>query len=238
MGVQEYLGVVTDIAEVTPSTRKIHVEVETPQGFAFRPGQWVSFIFLPDETNVPLLRAYSIASSPRRPEKLTFYIRRIPGGRGSELAWKLVPGEKVAFRGPYGDFTPLPPLSPNLLFLTSEMGFVPVRSILADLLQSKTKSKILLFWGMKSKDDLFCLENLEFWRKNFSNFHYKVCLTDPPADWPGYHGQVLEAAQTRLKHFEHLEVFLSGLSGMVDEATAFCLEKGLSKAKIHREPFY
>lgn len=102
--------------------------MEDPPTLDFDAGQWVSVPFGPKT-----VRAYSIASTPLTPSRITLCADVAPGGIGSRWFRGLQPGEEVRFKGPLGGFvfSRADPRRP--LFVAEEIGIVPVRAILAEL---------------------------------------------------------------------------------------------------------
>jgi NAD(P)H-flavin reductase len=104
------------------------LDLVEPPTLAFDAGQWISVPFGPK-----LVRAYSIASSPRSAARLTLSADVAPDGLGSRWFRGLAPGAEVRFKGPLGGFVRPPGETRTPLFVAEEIGIVPVRAILAEL---------------------------------------------------------------------------------------------------------
>src|SRR5712692_9437223 len=91
-------AIVTEIKELAPSVVQLTVAVHDDGDFRFAPGQWVNFRF-PEGVS----RAYTIASTPQRPNAVQLCVR-VGEGRGAAALKKLEPGARVSVDGPYGDF--------------------------------------------------------------------------------------------------------------------------------------
>jgi CDP-4-dehydro-6-deoxyglucose reductase len=107
---------------------EVDLDMLDPPALAFEAGQWISVPFGPKP-----VRAYSIASSPRSPARLTLCADVAPGGLGSRWFRGLGPGDEVRFKGPLGGFVLPPDETRAPLFVAEEIGIVPVRALLGEL---------------------------------------------------------------------------------------------------------
>ena len=101
-GRRVYRATLTRIHEHLPGTRSLFLRLPGDERLAFTPGQFVS-CELPVGDAPPLVRAYSLASSPEDAE-LEICVDRVAGGPGSCHLFALAPGAEVAFTGPFGSF--------------------------------------------------------------------------------------------------------------------------------------
>ena len=110
----------------------LHVlQFESPEGFSFKPGQFAR-LGLPAETEGadPVIRGYSIASSPESPV-LEFFITEVKGGALSPRICALNPGDSVLLDGDAeGALTPSRiPGGDTLWLLATGSGLSPFASI-------------------------------------------------------------------------------------------------------------
>src|SRR5258705_11808197 len=119
---------VTAVRTLTPDVLEADLAMVDPSTLAFDAGQWISVPFGPK-----IVRAYSIASSPRRPAALTLCADVAPAGQGSRWFRGLAPGAEIAFKGPLGGFVLEPGDTRRLLLVAEEIGIVPVRAMLHEL---------------------------------------------------------------------------------------------------------
>ena len=122
------------VAAVRPLAADI-IEIDLamlePPALPFEAGQWVSVPF-----GAKLVRAYSIASTPRTASVITLCADVAPGGPGSRWFRGLAAGAEVEFKGPFGGFVLGRDEPRRRLFVAEEIGIVPVRSILLALDES------------------------------------------------------------------------------------------------------
>lgn len=128
---------------LTPDILEVDLAMVAPPTLVFEAGQWVSVPFGPK-----LVRAYSIASTPRAPSVITLCADVTPGGVGSQWFRDLAPGAEVAFKGPLGGFVLSREETRRPLFVAEEIGIVPIRSIVLDLDETgSTRPATLVYWA-------------------------------------------------------------------------------------------
>ena len=121
---------VAAVRALAPAIVEVDLALVAPATLEFEAGQWVSVPFGPK-----IVRAYSIASTPRSPSTLTLCADVAPAGLGSRWFGALTVGAEVEFKGPLGGFVLGPAETRRPLFVAEEIGIVPIRSILADLVE-------------------------------------------------------------------------------------------------------
>jgi ferredoxin-NADP reductase len=129
--VQECRARVVAVRSLIPHVLECDLAMEEPPALAFDAGQWVSVPFGPK-----IVRAYSIASTPRSPRRITLGADVAPGGIGSTWFRGLKPGDEVRFKGPLGGFVFTRADGRWPLFVAEEIGIVPIRSMLVDLYET------------------------------------------------------------------------------------------------------
>jgi ferredoxin-NADP reductase len=161
-----------------PALVRITLETDEPVGHAA--GQYVSIRY-GDRT-----RAYSIASSPTRPET-ELCIRRVPDGRLSpRLCEELSVGETVTVRGPNGDLLLEDPSDRDMVFLATGTGVAPMKSMIDYTFEKRRdefrgqQRDVWLFLGAAWKDDLPYHEAFTDLAEERENFHYVPCLSREP----------------------------------------------------------
>jgi len=183
----------------------------------------------------PVVRPYSIASSPAEPDHVTLVFNRIPGGIGSTYLFGLTVGTTVAFQGPDGSFH-LHDRRRDNLFVATGTGIAPVRAMLIDLLSSPSHGRARLYWGLRSRRDLYYQEELEAWATEDDRFTFTTTLSQPDAEWHGAAGRVTVPVQQHVTSVANLAVYLCGNHRMIDDVTQLIRAKGL--CPIYREIYY
>jgi len=134
---------VTATRALTPDILEADLAMADPPALTFEAGQWISVPFGPK-----IVRAYSIASSPRTPGTLTLCADIAPGGVGSRWFRGLAPGAEVSFKGPLGGFVLEPGDTRALLLVAEEIGIVPIRAMVHELAaRSFARPATLVYWA-------------------------------------------------------------------------------------------
>lgn len=164
-------------------------------------GKSVDFGNLPTGSD-EVVRAYSMASFPAEGRTLKFNIRiatppfiqgklaeDIPWGICSAYTFSLKPGDKVRLSGPYGESFMIND-NRELIFLIGGAGSSFGRSHVLHLFRTEnTKRKVTLWYGARSLRENIYQEDYENLQKDFSNFSYRLVLSEPlpediEAGWP------------------------------------------------------
>jgi ferredoxin-NADP reductase len=119
---------VSAVRTLVPDVLEADLDMVDPPALAFDAGQWISIPFGPKQ-----VRAYSIASSPRSPARLTLAADVAPGGLGSRWFRGLAAGDEVRFKGPLGGFVRPVDEARTPLFVAEEIGIVPIRALIGEL---------------------------------------------------------------------------------------------------------
>ena len=161
----------------------------------------IDFSHLPTGTD-EIIRAYSMASYPAEGRTLKFNIRiatppfisgkmseTVPWGICSAYTFGLKPGDKVQLSGPYGESFMIND-NRELVFLIGGAGSSFGRShVLHLFLTENTRRKLTFWYGARSLRENIYQEEYDKLQKEFSNFSYKLVLSEPlPEDiaggWP------------------------------------------------------
>ena len=181
-------------------------------------------------------RSYSIASSPANPEAIELHVRRIPGGRFSaEELPALKPGDILPFMGPLGTFFLRDDPRP-VIFVAEGTGFAPFAAMMEDLQRRGVRRPIRLYWGVRSREDLYRQDQIGRWVRDLG-IEFSPVLSEPDPDWDGRRGRVHEAVLAEHAGLSEMQVYASGSSQMVDAVRATFPRDGLCADALHCEPF-
>mgnify|MGYP006077634053 CR=1 FL=1 len=141
----------------------------------------------------PIFRAYSMANHPAEGDKVSLTIRiasppfdrakndymPVNPGICSSYVFAQKPGDKVTISGPYGEFF-IKETESEMLYVGGGAGMAPMRSHLYHLFHTlKTKRKVTFFYGGRTKQELFYIEEFREIEKEFPNFRFAVALDNP-----------------------------------------------------------
>lgn len=136
---------VVDVVDETPDTRSFVLDVpsELEQTFAYSAGQFCTFRATID--GEPVVRSYSMSSSPDTDDRFVTTVKRVPGGRMSN--WMndvLAPGHTIEVMRPTGLFVLRDTDEPIVAFAGGS-GITPVISIVKSALATTARSIRLVY---------------------------------------------------------------------------------------------
>ena len=189
---------VCSVAHLTADVREIELELIAPPGISFVAGQFISFEVHAPEWPYPITRSYSIASDPSEHGRIRLLLNLVTGGCMSPYLFGLRAGDHVTFHGPLGTLC-LRPSGRDLLFVATGTGIAPIRSMLHSLASEKSARRIALFWGLRSRADLYHQEELARVAERLPAFSHVTTLSRPDEACDGSRGTRREPDCDRLE---------------------------------------
>lgn len=204
------------------------------------------------ETKETVIRAFSMANYPEERGIIMLNVRiatpppktkGIPPGQGSSYLFMLKPDDKVTFMGPFGEFFARE-TSNEMIFVGGGSGMAPMRSHIFDqLCRLKSKRKITFWYGARSRNELFYVEDFDNLAQENDNFKWYVALSEPlPEDnWEGYTGFIHKVLyEEYLKDHpapEDCEYYLCGPPIMIQSVIKMLLDLGVEQENILFDDF-
>ena len=228
-------------------------------------GAWKKFnlFSLKAHNPEPTVRAYSMANYPAEGDIITLTVRiattpfkprpevgfqDVPTGIGSSYIFSLKSGDKVTMSGPYGDFHPHFDSNREMIWIGGGAGMAPLRAQIMHMTKTLhcTNREMHFFYGARSLNEAFFLE--DFWNleKEFPNFHMHLSLDhqDPKADELGvkyYTGFVVNCIRdSYLKDHdapEDCEYYLCGPPMLIKTVTDYLDSLGVDPESIMYDNF-
>jgi ferredoxin-NADP reductase len=124
----EYEARLAHAVEHAADTRSLFLRLSPGERMEFRPGQFVSCL-LPLGDRPPLIRPYSLASSPED-EELELCLNLVPGGLASPYLLGLAPGAIIRLTGPWGTFVLDRAPDSEAVFIADGTGIAPIRPMI------------------------------------------------------------------------------------------------------------
>ncbi len=200
----------------------------------FLPGQYID-VLLPGGQR----RSFSLANSPAD-AILEIHVGMVPGGRFSENVFShMQTGASLEIQGPLGSFFLREATSQAILMVAGGTGFAPCQAMLRQLFASHSPRRVTLYWGTRSKAELYALSQVEDWVRQQPEFRFVPVLSEPQAQeqWTGRRGRVHAALLADYADFSHLDVYLAGPPAMVRDTRQSLLLKGADPAHIFSDAF-
>ena len=84
--------------------------------------------------------------------------------------------------------------------------------MIEDLRIQGKRGPVEFYWGVRSRQDLYCLEQVSMW-ENEMGIRFTPVLSRPDLDWNGRSGWVHEAVLADFTDLTGFQVYASGPSG-------------------------
>ena len=196
----------------------------------FLPGQYVN-IGVPGSGQH---RSYSFSSAPGE-TKISFLIKKIPGGVMSTWLEAAKPGDKLDLQGPLGSFY-LRDVQRPLLFLAGGTGLAPFLSMLEVLARSNSQQPVHLIYGVTRDLDLVQVDAIDAYVARLPNFSYATVVADAASNHPRK-GWVTQHIPANALNDGDVDVYLCAPPPMVDAVRKYFDDQGVKPESFHYEKF-
>ncbi|PSB17126.1 flavodoxin reductase [Phormidesmis priestleyi ULC007] len=224
------------IVDETPDVKTFCFVAEPPVLFCYQPGQFVNLEIVVD--NKPVIRCYSISSSPTRPYHLSVTVKRVPSPPDQpELSPGLVSnwlhdhlkvGDRVKLiGGAMGNFSCLPQVPSKLLLISAGSGITPMMSMVRWVQDTLTDCDIIFLYSAASPEDIVFRAELEAIAAQMPNLRLAITVTRPSPKhaWMGLTGRISESMLPLMApDFLERSVYVCGSEGFM-QTTRSLLEK-------------
>ena len=237
LSVQMFSATVASTTVLTHDIKELRFSLNEPAEIAHRPGQYIQ-VQAPSPDG-PVFRAYSISSPSHEPNIIEVVIRLMPYGIGSTYLHNLQVDDDVIFTGPYGEFHLNEDPETEIVCVGGGCGMAPMRNIILTLYDRWPDRTCWLFFGCRTTDDVFYLEQFQELASRHPNFHviYSLDSSSPGDGWDGETGFIHLAVDKHLDSETARQAFLCGPPPMIDAVTRVLEEKGLRENDIFYDKF-
>ena len=227
------IAILRETRDLAPAVRHFVLEIEGSGRFDFTPGQFVSLHGSFDGKQIT--RAYSLAAPPSG-NRIELCLNRVEGGRFSPHLFALAPGDSVELTGPTGYFVSRPTVRTTVLAATGT-GIAPYRALLPGLLAAAGAHPVTLLFGTRHEESMLYREEWENWERKHVNFRFWPTLSRAGEGWSGRRGYVQASLAEALGGTLDADVFVCGLTAMVNEVRALAKSLGLDRKQIVYEKY-
>ncbi|MDP5220769.1 2Fe-2S iron-sulfur cluster binding domain-containing protein [Ruegeria sp. 2205SS24-7] len=241
IAVKQFDGRIVDFQKLTHDIRGVEIEIDTP--LKFWAGQYAD-ITVTTEKGEEITRSFSMANPPSEGQKLSFIIKKYPDGKFSnELdAGGIQKGAKVSLSGPFGMCFRREGREGPVILVGAGSGMSPVWSILNDHLASGEDRPVYFFYGARTRDDLFKLDEIDALCAAHPNVEFIPVLShaEDDAEWTGERGFVHECVDRRLKDDGvdgEGDVYACGPPPMIDALTPILFMHDFDTDRIFYDKF-
>jgi CDP-4-dehydro-6-deoxyglucose reductase len=202
-----------------PDVMVLRLQLPANQAFQYRAGQYLEFILRDGRR-----RSYSMATAPSKlgtPPSIELHLRHLPGGVFTDHVFGAMKDKEILrMEGPYGSFFLREDSDKPIVLLASGTGFSPIKAIIEHMQVKDIRRPAVLYWGCRSRVDLYLHEWAEQAAQAMPNLRYVPVLSEPrPEDgWRGRTGLVHEAVMQDLTDLSGHQVYACGVPIMVESA--------------------
>ena len=227
------------IARPAPDVAVLTLQLPANEVLRYHAGQYVEFI-LRDGAR----RSYSMANAPHTQSDkpaIELHIRHMPGGKFTEHVFGAMKEKEILrVEGPFGSFFLREDSDKPIVLLASGTGFAPIKAIIEHLEFKGITRPTVLYWGCRSKADLYLHDWAEAAAARLPNLRYVPVLSEskPEDGWKGRTGFVHQAVMADLPDLSGHQVYACGAPIMVESARKdFLARCGLPADEFYADSF-
>ena len=230
---------VISIGRPAPDVAVLMLQLPANDPLRYHAGQYVEFL-LRDGAR----RSYSMANAPHtQTDKpiIELHVRHMPGGRFTDQVFGAMKEKDILrIEGPFGSFFLREDSDKPIVLLASGTGFAPIKSIIEQVRFKGITRPMVLYWGCRTKADLYLHEWALAAAREMPNLSYVPVLSEPRADdgWSGRTGLVHRAVMADLPDLSRHQVYACGAPIMVESAQRdFIAACGLPADEFYADSF-
>jgi glycine betaine catabolism B len=225
----------TKVIEIIPRTADVtSYRFPRPQELTYKPGQY--FIITIKHDNMELTHHFSFSSSPT--EKDHFEFTKKFTDHEYSLALKSTKiGDWARIDAPYGQFI-FDGEYPKIALLAGGIGITPLISIIKNATDKRLDTKITLFYGCRTENDIAFKDQLETMQNENRNLKMICVVNQPSSQWTGEIGIITsEMIMKALPDFRENVFFTCGPPPMVKAMETIIESLGLPRSQMKQEFF-
>jgi NAD(P)H-flavin reductase len=181
-------------------------------------------------------RPYSLAGAPRFDNVLELHVRaKATTTVSGSLVYDTRVGDRVRLRAAAGEMVLDPASDRDLLMIAGDTGVAPFKALLTELAVTADPRKAVLFWGVRTLDDLYDVAELDAAARSCRRATVVPVVSDGE---PGpYASGLVTDAVAAYGEWSQADVRLAGPPVMAS-ATRAVLESllGIDPARIRHDP--
>ncbi|MES2552453.1 MAG: CDP-6-deoxy-delta-3,4-glucoseen reductase [Pseudomonadota bacterium] len=213
----------------------LFLKLPSNERMQFMAGQYVEFLLKDGKR-----RAFSLANAPHDDEFLEMHLRLIPGGTFTNYVFTEMQ-EKAILRleGPFGTFYLREDSDKPIIFVAGGTGFAPIKGIIEHMLHVKSQRPIVLYWGARTREDLYMPSLPQNWAAYHPGFKFVPVLSEPQEsdNWQGRTGLVHQAVLDDYADLSAYQVYCCGAPAMVDIVHVAFQERGMPEDEFFSDAF-
>ena len=225
----------TKIEKITPRTADVaSYRFARPPELSYKPGQY--FFVIIKQGDKELTHHFSFSSSPTEKEHFEF-TKKLTDHEYSLALKAAKVGDWARIDAPYGQFT-FEGEYPKIALLAGGIGITPFVSICKYAADKRLNSKITLFYGCRTENDIAFKQELENIQGENKNLKIVFIVNEATPQWKGAVGLITGGMiQNELPDYKENMFYLCGPPPMVTAMEKLTAGIGLQKEKLKLEYF-
>jgi NAD(P)H-flavin reductase/ferredoxin len=230
--VETFETVIDGVTDLTPTTRGVTLGLVNPARIRFTAGQFVN-VEVPGTDEV---RAFSMANAPGENSKIELIVRIFPGGRFSDYLKRAEAGQPVRVFGPLGSLRVRLSYR-KILMIASGSGLAPLLSMVTDLTQKKDRRPVTVFFGARSREELYHLDRLNALCTARPQVEFVPVIEEADQAWTGETGHVTDVIARRMGSLRGYDAYVCGPPTLVAAARDLVIRLGVREANVYFDAF-
>ena len=223
-----------------PDVMTFGFKADKDSWFRYLPGQFVT-LELPVKADDPVMRTYTLSSTPSRPFSIAVTIKAQASSIGTRWMFdNLKPGMKLKAFGPLGDFSFVRHPGEKYLFISAGSGITPMMSMTRWMADCAPQTDVSFLSCARQPDDLLFRDELENISRNMPNLNlgFIVETHAPRHSWHGLRGRIETSKLALLApDFRERTVFCCGPEPFMRGVKSMLESVGFDMNRYHEESF-
>jgi len=215
---------------------RLQLKLPASQRLQFLAGQYIDVLLSGGKR-----RAFSIASCPSLENEIELHIRHVEGGDFTGFVFdELKVRDILRLEGPQGNFfVRNDQLDRPMIMMGGGTGFAPLKSMIENLVEHGDRRPIHLYWGARTREELYLDELPEKWARDYDHIHYRKAVSEPNGDddETSFIGFVHEAVIADHMDLSGFDVYMSGPPAMIETAKHEFAEHGVLEDRLFYDSF-
>ena len=230
---------VISVTDEAPGVKTFTFRSDAQTWFRYKPGQFVT-LELPTSDG-PLMRTYTLSSSPSRPFSIAVTVKAQAGSTGTRWMFdNLAQGSRLKALGPAGNFSHHDHPSAKYLFISAGSGITPMMSMLRWLNDCAPWTDVAFVNCARSPDEIIFRKELELLGSHMPGLSLGFMIEERSSreSWFGHMGRI-DAVRLPLlaPDFRDREVFCCGPDPFMRAVRDMLQASGFDMEHYHQESF-
>ncbi|MEW6630027.1 MAG: hybrid-cluster NAD(P)-dependent oxidoreductase [Pseudomonadota bacterium] len=230
---------VIGISDEAPDVKTFTFRSDNQTWFRYKPGQFIT-LELPTADG-PLMRTYTLSSSPSRPFSIAVTVKAQAGSVGTRWMFEnLKPGARVKAYGPAGDFSLHAHPAAKYLFISAGSGITPMMSMLRWLNDCAPWTDVGFVNCARRPEEIIFRKELELLGTHMPGLSLGFMIEERSSreGWFGHMGRI-DAIRLPLlaPDFREREIFCCGPDPFMRAVRQMLETSGFDMGRYHQESF-